>query len=144
MSETAAMASTATAPAPAGQRAPTTDDVAPALRTVFRIFGELGIRVDDGRILLGGIARETYYRWRRDPRNAPANRDLLERLSYLLGIYKAMRILIPDAAQRTAFLHRPNASPVCGGRSPLEVMRGGQVADLYRIRRWLDGERSGW
>lgn len=118
-------------------------DGGPALRTVFRIFDELGIRPDEGERLLGDIPRSTYYRWRRHPERATVTRDLLERLSYLLGIYKALQILIPDRRQQSQFLRRPNTDPVCGGRQPLEVMLGGNVADLYRIRRWLDGER-GW
>jgi hypothetical protein len=116
---------------------------AAGLRTVFRIFDELGITADEGRVLLGGLARTTYYRWRKHPEQASIHQDLLERLSYLLGIYKAIAILVPDERQQAAFLRRANSHPVCGGRTPLEVMLGGQVADLYRVRRWLDGER-GW
>lgn len=116
---------------------------AAGLRTVFRIFDELGITADEGRVLLGGLARTTYYRWRKHPEQASINQDLLERLSYLLGIYKAIAILVPDEHQRAAFFRRANSHPVCGGRAPLEVMLGGHVADLYKVRRWLDGER-GW
>jgi hypothetical protein len=59
--------------------------------------------------------------------------DTLERLSYLLGIYKSLQILLPDpraaddgCASRTA--------PPFGGRSALERMLSGQVADLYVVR----------
>lgn len=118
-------------------------DAAPALRTVFRIFDELGIKPEEGERLLGEIPRSTYYRWRKHPEKATVTRDLLERLSYLLGIYKALQILVPDRRQQAAFLRRQNTHPVCAGRAPLAVMLSGNVADLYRVRRWLDGER-GW
>lgn len=120
-----------------------TSDGAAALRTVFRIFDELDITPEEGECLLGEIPRSTYYRWKRAPAKATITRDLLERLSYLLGIYKALQILVPDKRQQAAFLRRPNLNPVCDGRKPLEVMLMGNVTDLYRIRRWLDGER-GW
>ena len=122
---------------------PTPEQGAAGLRVVFRIFDELGITADEGRVLLGGLPRGTYYRWRRDPDRATISRDLIERLSYLLGIYKAIRILVPDEREQVAFFRRPNTHPVCGGRTPLAVMLDGRVADLYRVRCWLDGER-GW
>lgn len=123
--------------------APRTEDGVRGLRVVFRIFDELGIGAEEGRTLLGGIPRGTYYRWRRQPEKATLTADLMERLSYLLGIYKAVQILVPDEAQQVAFFRRPNTHPVCGGQAPLAVMLQGRVSDLYRVRRWLDGER-GW
>lgn len=124
-------------------RPPTLEDGVTGLRVVFRILDELGVDAETGRALLGGISRGQYYRWRRHPERAPITWDLLERLSYILGIYKAVQILVPDARQQVAFFWRENAHPVCNGRAPMEVMRQGRVADLYTMRRWLDGER-GW
>lgn len=128
------------APAP---RAARREDGVAGLRTVFRIFDELRITADEGRVLLGGLPRATYYRWRKHPERANMTRDLMERLSYLLGIYKAIVILVPDERQQARFLRRANNHPVCAGRTPLDVMLGGHVADLYKVRHWLDGER-GW
>lgn len=113
------------------------------LRTVFNIFDKLGLTVDEGRVLLGGIPRSTYHRWKKTPESATVSRDLEERLSYILGIYKALQILVPDERQRRLFLRRENTAPICHGVTPIDVMLGGRVSDLYRVRRWLDGER-GW
>ncbi|MEF8834406.1 MAG: antitoxin Xre-like helix-turn-helix domain-containing protein [Halofilum sp. (in: g-proteobacteria)] len=113
------------------------------LRTAFNIFDKLGLTVDEGRVLLGGIPRSTYHRWKKAPGSATVSRDLEERLSYILGIYKALQILIPDERQRRLFLRRENTAPICRGATPLDVMLRGRVSDLYRVRRWLDGER-GW
>jgi hypothetical protein len=126
-------------------RTPTDEDrrAVAGLRTVFNIFERLGITVDEGRVLLGGVARSTYHRWKKAPESATVNRDLEERLSYILGIYKALQILVPDERQQRLFLRRENTSPLCQGATPLEVMLRGRVSDLYRVRRWLDGER-GW
>jgi hypothetical protein len=71
-------------------------------------------------------------------------RDVLERLSYVFGIYKALQILLPDPAAADAWVRKPNEAPGFGGRSALEKMLSGNVADLYEVRRYLDAERGGW
>jgi hypothetical protein len=74
---------------------------------------------------------------------AKANsRDLAERLSYILGIYKALQILLPDARSADSWVNRPNSALLFAGRAPLERILGGNVADLYEVRRWLDGQRG--
>lgn len=115
----------------------------PALRTVFRIAERWGLSAEEQMTLLGVSAPSTFYKWRRDPprRVAP---DLLERLSYLLGIYKALHILLPDRDLADGWLCTPNAHPLFGGRTPLERMLSGRVADLFVVRRHLDAERGGW
>jgi len=117
-----------------------------ALETVFRIlFDQWKLSVADAALLLGSVPEETVYRWRRYPGQAMVNRDLLERLSYLLGIYKALVILIPDESARDAWMTRPNDSPVGRGEAPIERLRdsGARITDLYHLRRYLDGQR-GW
>jgi hypothetical protein len=127
---------------PGSHRDPT-DVARPALRTFFRIAKDWALSVDDQITLLGGIPRSTYFKWKRDGTDA-LPRDTLERLSYVLGIYKALRILIPDDTVADSWIHRPNTAPPFGGRSALDVMRSGHVTDLYLVRRYLDAERGGW
>ena len=38
---------------------------------------------------------------------------------------------------------KPNAAPLFGGRSALDRMLGGQVADLFVVRQYLDAQRGG-
>ena len=63
------------------------------------------------------------------------SRDTLERLSYLLGIYKALQILLPDPAAADAWVRRPNAAPLFAGRSALDRMLAGNVSDLSAVRQ---------
>jgi hypothetical protein len=67
---------------------------------------------------------------------------VLERLSYILGIYKALQILLPDEAAADAWIRQPNDAAPFGGRTALERMLSGHVADLYEVRRYLDAERG--
>jgi hypothetical protein len=117
--------------------------IAPALRTVFNILDAWGVPVKDWGLLLG-VSQPTVHRWKADPAAAARtnSRDLLERLSYILGIYKALQILLPDAGAADSWVRRPNTAPLFGGRTPLERILGGNVADLYEVRRWLDGQRG--
>ena len=121
---------------------PRRDLAGPALRAFFRIARRWQLNTEQERRLLGNPGRSTYFRWKRDQRG-PVPHDVLERISYLLGIYKALHILFPDDAQADAWVNRANAAPLFGGGSALERMLGGQVADLFVVRQYLDAQR-GW
>lgn len=112
------------------------------LRTFFRLAAAWGLSAEQERALLGSPGRSTYFRWKKDQAGA-LPKDALERISYLLGIYKALHILFPNAAQADRWIHQPNDAPLFGGRPALERMLGGQVADLYRVREYLDAQRGG-
>lgn len=128
---------------PAAKPAPTRRDLAgPALRAFFRISALWGLNTDQERVLLGNPGRSTYFRWKRD-QQGPLSQDVLERISYLLGIYKALHILFADDRQADGWVNRPNAAPLFGGGTALQRMLGGQVADLYVVRQYLDAQR-GW
>ena len=71
------------------------------------------------------------------------DRDTLERVSYVLGIYKALQILLPDAAAADAWVRKPNTAPLFGGKPALQRMLSGNVADLYVVRQYLDAWRGG-
>jgi len=114
----------------------------PALRTFFRIGDAWKLSSDEARRLLGDPPRSTFFLWKKNGDGQLA-RDTLERLSYILGIYKALQILLPDPAAADAWVRKPNAAPLFGGRPALERMLSGNVADLYVIRQYLDAWRGG-
>lgn len=115
----------------------------PGLRAFFRITELWGLSVDEQMALLGVTARSTFFKWKKDP-NTVLPKDTLERISYILGIYKALQILLPDEKAADDWVKRPNAAPLFGGRSAIERMLSGQVADLYVVRQYLDAQRGGW
>jgi hypothetical protein len=115
----------------------------PALRTFFRIAELWGLSVNEQMTLLGVTGRSTFFNWKKDP-NAIVPKDTLERISYILGIYKALQILLPDEAAADAWVKRPNDAPLFSGQSALSRMLSGQVADLFVVRQYLDAQRGGW
>ena len=120
---------------------PEPDLAAAGLRAFFRIADAWQLGVEEQVTLLGSPGRSTYFKWKRDGAQA-LPRDVLERISYLLGIYKALQILLPDATAADGWVHRPNAAAPFCGRSALDRMLSGNVADLYLVRQYLDAERG--
>lgn len=112
-----------------------------ALRTFWRLADAWKLSAAEQMSLLG-VARTTLYQWKQG-KVGPLDRNVLERLSYLFGIYSALQILLPAPERADEWLRKPNAAPVFGGRSALDRMLGGQVADLYVTRQYLDAERGG-
>ena len=129
----------ASAPSPYG--AMSDDDAAAAARAVVRLFGHWGLTDAEATELLGGIALRTWARWKKgEP--PKLGRDLRARLSNLLGIHKGLRIVFADAGRGYGWVKRQNVA--FGGRSALDVMMGGEMTDLMRVRGYLDAERGGW
>ncbi|MCA0423736.1 MAG: MbcA/ParS/Xre antitoxin family protein [Proteobacteria bacterium] len=114
----------------------------PALRTFFRIADAWKLSADEQMTLLGTTTRSTFFGWKKSA-EAVLPKDTLERISYILGIWKALQILLPNEASADAWVKRPNDAPLFGGRSALECMLSGQVADLFLVRQYLDAQRGG-
>lgn len=98
-------------------------------------------------ILLGGVGRSSVQRWKaqlqeRGAIAAEFGPDTLDRVSYLLGIHKALRILFMDDAQADGWVKRPNQGPGFDGKSALDRMLRGRMEDLQYVRRYLDGWRA--
>jgi hypothetical protein len=134
-----------TARAVKAQNKPSTRELSAAgLRAFFNIARDWGLSTDEQMVLLGAPGRSTFFKWKSAPEAADLKRDTLERLSYLLGIYKALQVLLPDTTAADAWVKKPNAALLFGGRSALDRMLGGNVADLVAVRQYLDARRGGW
>ena len=114
---------------------------AAAARAVVRLFERWRLTDADACTLLGGIAPRTWSRWKggEPPR---LSRDLRARLSNLLGIHKALGIVFTERERGYRWIGTANEA--FADRSALDVMRGGELTDLMRVRRYLDAERGGW
>lgn len=111
------------------------------LRAFEKIAQAWGLSVAEQLTLLGIASRSTFFKWRRE-RSPRLPRDTLERLSYLLGIYKSLQILLPEPRAADEWVRKPNDAAPFGGRPALERMLSGQVADLYVVREYLDAQRG--
>ena len=109
------------------------------LRKFFAVSEEWGLNTTQQRALLGNPGKSTFFNWRDTPPNQLAE-DRLARLSYLVGIDRALRDLFPPAAV-TEWLHTPNANPMFNGEAPIQYMQRGLV-QLADVRRYLDWARG--
>jgi Protein of unknown function (DUF2384) len=112
------------------------------LRGFFGIANKWALGEKDCITLLGEPSRATFYNWKKGD-IGKVSRDTLERLSYIIGIYKALRILIPNDDIAHAWVVNDNDAPLFAGQAPLTLMLNGGLADLYRIRAYLDAHRGG-
>jgi uncharacterized protein (DUF2384 family) len=112
-----------------------------ALKAFFAITHKWGLSSEQECVLLG-VPKATFYRWKKQ-KDGLLNRDTLERISYMLGIYKALRILLPSEHAANKWVHQPNNASLFGGKSALDKLMLGRVIDLADVRRYLDAER-GW
>jgi hypothetical protein len=111
------------------------------LRTFFGIAEAWKLATRESMTLLGLGSRSTFHVWKAG-KSGPLPRDTLERISYVLGIYKALQMLLPSDEAADAWIRKPNAAPLFGGRSALERLLSGNVSDLYEVRRYLDAQRG--
>jgi hypothetical protein len=114
----------------------------PALRAFFNIAEKWGLDLREQRGLLGWPSKSALYNWKATP-DVTLPYDTLVRLSLILGIYKALHILYPDADLADRWMKMRNQNPLFGGRTPMEHALGEQSA-LHDVRRLLDARRGGW
>ena len=112
-----------------------------ALKAFFNLAGRWGIRDEDSRALLGGISNGPYYNWKKRPERL-LDADVLTRISYLVGIFKALNILYGEKLA-DEWVRLPNTNRIFTGRTPLDYMVRGGVPAMQIVRRLLDARRGG-
>ncbi len=112
---------------------------AAALQAFFEIMDAWAVSMNEARTLLGRPGRSTLFKWKRGD-VGPLPYDTLRRISYVLGVYQALQILLPDLEAADTWVRKPNTA--FGGGSALQRMLGGDVTDLAVVRRYLDTVRG--
>jgi len=117
--------------------------VAVGMRAFFQIADRWKLSPDEAMALLGHPSKSTFYNWKNGDVGQTAHSfDLASRISYMLGIFKALEILYQRPEMADAWVRRPNEA--FGGQSALDRMRSGHMVDLAAVRDYLDSVRGGW
>lgn len=109
-------------------------------RAALNLFGKWGVTDEQAATLLDMPVR-SYRRWKAEGPGR-ISRDGRARLSNLLGIHKALRIIFSEPQRGYGWVRAANRA--FAGASALDVMLGGELTDIMRVRRYLDAERGGW
>jgi hypothetical protein len=112
-----------------------------AVRLFLKLADLWQLSVDQRRVLLGDISRQTYHNWQ-NGKVASLSRDQLERVSLLLGLHKGLKLLFVDDAAGQRWLKSSNADVPFAGASPLERALCGSINDLFVVRRYVDAWRG--
>lgn len=120
---------------------PITDAEAAAMfRAAINMFAKWDITDEQASVLLDLPVR-SYRRWKAGEQGR-IDRDGKARLSNLMGIHKALRHFFREADRAYKWIKAANDA--FQGRSALDIMLGGELTDLMRVRRYLDAERGVW
>ena len=113
-----------------------------ALKAFFNLVEHWKLRDEDARALLGGVSNGPYYDMKKQPAERVLDADRLLRISYLIGIFKALNIL-HDGALADEWVQLPNTNRIFGGNTPLAYLLRGGVTAMQTVRRLLDARRGG-
>jgi len=109
-------------------------------RAAVNLFRLWRITDEEAAVLIDLPVR-SYRRWKAGEIGR-ISRDGKARLSNLMGIHKALRLIFTEPQRGYDWIKRANAD--FGGKSAVDVMLGGELTDLMRVRRLLDAERGAW
>lgn len=119
---------------------------ASAIKAFFNTMARWKVRDEDARLLLGGVSNGPFYDMKKQHAGGDGDRvldaDKLQRISYLVGIFKALNILYSEVLA-DAWVQRPNTNRIFGGATPLAYMIRGGLPALQTVRRLLDARRGG-
>jgi len=109
-------------------------------RASLNLFAKWGV-TDEQAAVLTDMPVRSFRRWKAEGPGR-ISRDGLARLSNLMGIHKALRIIFQEPQRGYDWIKAPNAA--FDGATALAVMLGGELTDIMRVRRYLDAGRGGW
>src|SRR5258706_4039966 len=112
-----------------------------AISAFFKLAAAWKLRDEPARLLLGGMSNGAFYQLK-GGHTKPLDQDKLTRISLLLGVFKALRILY-SAKLADAWISLPNTNPMFAGEAPVNYMIKGGMPALVRVRQLLDARRGG-
>src|SRR2546427_9942987 len=112
-----------------------------ALKGFFNIMSQWKVRDEDARALLGGVTNGPFYEMKRDP-DRTLEPDRLTRISYLVGIFKALNVLYSEALA-DAWVRLANRHPTFRGGAPPALLLPTRPPGMHAVRRPLRPRRAG-
>lgn len=89
------------------------------------------------------LERSKFFKAKSNPENISLSADQLERISYILNIHSALRIVFSNPENVYGFVNKKNHNPYFNGKTPLELMSTGKFGMLHDVYRNIDTMRGG-
>jgi Protein of unknown function (DUF2384) len=112
-----------------------------ALKAFFKIVDLWRIRDEAAKHLIG-VTNGPYYEMKKNSEGRVLDADRLQRISYIMGIFKALNIL-HGKKLADDWVQLPNSNRIFGGTTPLAYMIKGGTPAMQTVRRLLDARRGG-
>tara|TARA_Y100001973_G_C4955304_1_gene212262 strand:+ start:73 stop:429 length:357 start_codon:yes stop_codon:yes gene_type:complete len=110
------------------------------LRTALNILTKWKTSTEQAGNILR-VSRSTISRARTD-KAVSLDEDQLKRVSLVLNIHSALRMLFDNPANVYGFMQMENHNEFFNGRSPMDVVQGGDMIALYETFRRIDSLRG--
>ncbi|MES2272104.1 MAG: antitoxin Xre/MbcA/ParS toxin-binding domain-containing protein [Pseudomonadota bacterium] len=114
--------------------------VSGAARRVFVQIAEVWALSDIEQVNLLALDSLEALEQLRQPSKTPLSHDVLIRISNVLKVYRALHILLPRAENAHGWVKRPNTNVLFGGKPALCLMTTRDLADLTRVREYLEAQ----
>lgn len=107
-----------------------------ALKVFLNIMDAWGVNLEQRQALLGSPKQHEYESWQQGNVES-INRDVVVRISFIIGIYKGLGLIFNDRSRADEWVNKPNKE--FNGQSALEFMLGGDIERLKQVREFVDG-----
>lgn len=116
---------------------------AAGLRSAVAILSRWGASGEQGQAILR-VSHSTYSRARQPDKlvQISLDRDQLSRVSLILNIHAALRLLFDNPDNVYGFMGMANYNPFFNGRTPLAVISSGDFVSVYETFRRIDTLRG--
>ncbi|WP_430520606.1 MbcA/ParS/Xre antitoxin family protein [Aliivibrio sp.] len=106
------------------------------------ILSSWGCSVQQSQNILK-LSSTSYHKFKANPEKTNLSDDQLERVSYLLNMHQALRIVFSNNENVSGFMSMKNSNDYFAGRTPLEIINSGKFSDLYEVTKRIDALRGG-
>jgi len=113
--------------------------VGPALRAFTQIAEAWSLTEAEQSAILG-LSVDATFAVLSDDAKASTTSETMERVSYVLGIYRALHGIFPNQQQADGWIRRPNNAALFRDAPALALMCSGQLEDLASVRQYLDAQ----
>lgn len=114
-----------------------------AVRAAMNIMDKWGCSAEQQQNILQ-LSRAAFYKYRsQETRTASLSHDQLTRISYLLNMHSALRIVFSNPENAYGFMGMKNHNPFFNGATPLSLIEGGEFGSLHEVAKRVDVLRGG-